>query len=337
MASTTESWAERWYRGHWLFALLLPLSLLFQGLVWLRRRLYAAGWLASWQAPVPVLVVGNITVGGAGKTPMTLALVERLQAEGWRPGIVSRGYGGEATYPHRVRRDDLPARCGDEPLLLARRSGVPVVVDPQRVRGVQALLAETDCNVVICDDGLQHLALGRDIEVVVVDGQRGLGSGWLLPAGPLRELPRRLTTADFVVRNGAGVALRGLPVTAVSMQLQAADWQPLDPAAETALPLPGQRVHAIAGIGHPERFFASLRRAGFEVVPHAFPDHHAYRVEDLVFDEALPLVMTEKDAVKCTALALQNAWFVPVSAHLPETFWNRLLARLAPEKSTHAR
>lgn len=337
MASPTESWPARWYRGHWPFALLLPFSLLFGGLVWLRQRLYAAGWLRSWRAPVPVLVVGNITVGGAGKTPLTLALVERLQADGWRPGIVSRGYGGQTAYPHRVQPDDLPARCGDEPLLLARRSGVPVVVDPQRVRAVRALLADTDCNVVICDDGLQHLALARDIELVVVDGQRGLGSGWLLPAGPLRERPRRLGRADFVVRNGAGVALRGLPVDAVTMQLQAAAWQPLDPACADAPPPPGTRVHAVAGIGHPERFFAALRGAGYDVVPHAFPDHHAYRAPDLAFAEALPLVMTEKDAVKCAGLAPDNAWYVPVSAQLPDTFWNRLLARLAQEKRPDAR
>lgn len=339
-------WAERWHDGHPLFLLLLPLSLLFAAVAGLRRTAYRLGWLTAWRAPVPVIVVGNVSVGGTGKTPLTLALVEHLRQQGWRPGIVSRGYGGQAKrYPQSVRADSDAAAVGDEPLLLARRAGAPIVIDPLRVRGVQHLLAHSDCNVVICDDGLQHYALARSIEIAVVDGQRGLGSGWLLPAGPLREPASRLQSVDFVVVNGIASAATAtlLPASAVSMTLAPAAWQPVSggavasPVSEVCASVPTSGpVHAIAGIGHPPRFFAMLAAQGFQVMPHAFPDHHAYAADDLRFSPPAPLVMTEKDAVKCAGIAPPDSWYVPVQAILPDNFWQALDQRLALWRTSDA-
>ncbi|PQA42355.1 tetraacyldisaccharide 4'-kinase [Amnimonas aquatica] len=350
------SWAERWHDGHPLFRLLLPLGRLFEAVAARRRAAWRDGRRTSWRAPVPVIVVGNITVGGTGKTPLTLALVEQLRAAGWRPGIVSRGYGGRATYPCLVLPDADAAVVGDEPLLLARRSGVPVVVDPQRARGVRHLLAGADCDLVICDDGLQHYALARDIEIAVIDGRRGLGSGLPLPAGPLREPPSRLAEVDFRVINGDWLAAGEPPAAAVTMLLEPGEWLPVatagstGPVAGTAIaagaaarsaaagqaPQPPARVHAVAGIGHPPRFFAMLAAQGYAPVPHAFPDHHAYRAEELRFTPPLPLVMTEKDAVKCAGIAPPDSWFVPVQAMLPADFWQALHSRLADWRPSDA-
>lgn len=327
-----DSWAERWYRGHPLFWLLLPLTAIFAALAGLRRTGYRLGWLSAWKAPVPVIVVGNISVGGTGKTPLTLALVEHLRNQGWRPGIVSRGYGGQgANYPQLVRADSDAAQVGDEPLLLARRAAVPVVIDPLRVRGVQHLLASSDCNIVLCDDGLQHYALSRTVEIAVIDGQRGLGSGWRLPAGPLREPVSRLQSVDLVVVNGAWRAPGTMPASAAIMTLAAADWQPLraDAGSTSAAAPTSGVIHAVAGIGHPPRFFAMLAEQGFQPVPHAFPDHHAYTADDLRFSPPAPVVMTEKDAVKCAGIAPADSWYVPVQAILPDSFWQALTQRLA--------
>ena len=337
-AATRPSWVERWYDGHPLFVLLLPLSVIFAVISWLRRTGYRLGWLHVWQAPVPVIVIGNISVGGTGKTPLTLALVEHLRSQGWRPGIVSRGYGGQgASYPQTVRADSDAAQVGDEPLLLARRAQVPVVIDPLRVRGVQHLLTSSDCNIVLCDDGLQHYALARTVEIAVVDGQRGLGPGWLLPSGPLREPAARLQSVDLVVVNGTWRAVGSMPASAATMLLAPGAWQPVCAAVDLAgaaastvmiVPTSGP-VHAVAGIGHPPRFFAMLAEHGFQPISHAFPDHHAYTADDLQFSPPAPVVMTEKDAVKCTAIAPANSWYVPVQAILPDSFWQALDQRLA--------
>lgn len=327
------SWAERWHDGHWLFLPLRPLSWLFAALSAARRAAFRRGWLASWRAPVPVIVVGNISVGGTGKTPLTLALVERLRQAGWRPGIVSRGYGGSTTWPAVVHADSPATEVGDEPLLLARRGGVPVVVDPLRARGVRALLAGSDCDLVICDDGLQHYALARDIEIAVIDGRRGFGCARLLPSGPLREPLSRLASVDFRVINGGWQRDEAAPAEGVTMALLPGAWQALDGQGGEP-PAPGP-VHAVAGIGHPPRFFDLLVGQGYQPLPHAFPDHHAYTADDLRFSPALPLVMTEKDAVKCTGIAPANSWYVPVKAMLPETFWQALLARLATWRTVH--
>ena len=304
------------------------LASVYGGLTGLRRTLYEKHLLKARRAPVPVVVVGNIAVGGTGKTPLTIALMERLRAAGFRPGVASRGYG---------RRDEAQARWvdaatppeegGDEPVLIARHTGTRVRVDRDRVAAAKALVA-AGCDVVICDDGLQHYRLQRDVEIEVIDGARRYGNGRLMPAGPLREPVARAATCGFRVVN-----LPSSEDTAAfgewPMQLQADDALPLRGGRPKPLAgFAGQRVHAVAGIGNPARFFAMLRRQGLGVVPHAFADHHAYRAEDFAFGSELPVLMTEKDAVKCAAFA--NNWFysVPVAAKLPEAFWVALLDRL---------
>lgn len=312
-----------WYEGQAQLWMLWPLMALFALISRLRRGLYRFGLLPAQRFPLPVVVVGNITVGGTGKTPLTLALIERLRAEGFSPGVVSRGYGGHGDYPLIVNDSVIAEQCGDEPLTLFRRSGVPLVVDPRRSRAVTHLLANFHCDVVLCDDGLQHYALARDIEIAVIDGVRGFGNGRLLPMGPLREPVSRLREVQHVVVNGEGLSWEG----AQRMQLRPGPWQNLRQEAQ-ALPAPGSRLHAVAGIGNPQRFFEQLRQAGFDVIEHAFPDHHVYSTRELSFGDELPVVMTEKDAVKCMGLAEPGWWYVPVRAELPESFYEALLQQL---------
>lgn len=300
---------------------LLPLHALFVLVSgWQRRR------VRPQRLPVPVLVVGNLTVGGAGKTPLTLSLAQALQARGWRPGIVSRGYGRGGDGVVAVTATSSAAEVGDEPLLLARRSGVPVYVGRDRVAAAQALLAaQPQLDLILCDDGLQHLRLGRDVELAVFDG-RGAGNGWRLPLGPLREPLSRLATVDAVIGNFSGAATAlppgvELPPEAAyfPMRLQPGLFVRLDrPApAVAAAYFHGRRVHALAGIGDPGRFFATLQGLGIDFVAHPFPDHHAYTVADLSFAGDDILLMTEKDAVKCSALVPGEAWYLPVEAELP--------------------
>ncbi|QHS08952.1 tetraacyldisaccharide 4'-kinase [Sinimarinibacterium sp. NLF-5-8] len=267
---------------------------------------------------VPVIVVGNIAVGGTGKTPFVIWLVELLRAQGWSPGVISRGYGARApSYPFAVTRDSDPAHCGDEPLLIARRTGCPVMVDPNRVRAARALIAQARVNIIVSDDGLQHYRLARDLEFCLVDGARGLGNGALIPAGPLRELASRLDTVDWVVINGELTAPVAAPPHTLHMRLAVDRARALDGSTARALAsFAGQKVHAVAGIGRPARFFETLRAAGIEPIEHAFADHHGYHAQELQFGDDLPLLMTEKDAVKCERLGLQNAFFVPVTAQL---------------------
>jgi tetraacyldisaccharide 4'-kinase len=318
----------------------------------LRRAAYARGLLASRRVHRPVIVVGNITVGGSGKTPLVIWLCEQLAALGARPGVVLRGYGGRAAAggePLLVQPDSDAAVVGDEALLLARRTRVPVVVCASRVRAAQRLLQEP-VDVVVADDGLQHLALARDLQLAVVDAARGLGNGYLLPAGPLREPPARLAQFDAVVLNGeraadvaagasatatataaaAAAAVAGLPPDAVfEMRLLGERLWPLGGGAPVALrSLAGRRVHAVAGIGHPQRFFGQLAAAGLQVIAHPFPDHHRYRAEELQFGDDLPLLMTEKDAVKCRSFAAPNRWFLPVAASFPAAQADALRAQL---------
>lgn len=319
-----------WHQGHSLLWMLWPLMALYALLTALRRGLYRAGLLPSRRFPVPVVVVGNITVGGTGKTPLTLALIERLRQEGFTPGVVSRGYGGHGDYPLVVDENVYAEQCGDEPLTLFRRSAVPIVVDPKRSRAVACLLEKFPCDVVLCDDGLQHYALARDIEIAVIDGSRGFGNGRLLPMGPLREPVSRLQQVQHVVVNGQGF---DWPAAAV-MSLQADAWKSLRQESQAVVPLPGSHVHAVAGIGNPARFFGQLRAAGYVVTEHAFPDHHVYATRDLDFGDGLPVVMTEKDAVKCESQAAESWWYVPVHAELPESFHEALLARLRAVSAT---
>lgn len=323
MKAALEHWLlRRWYGGVAPGPGLRLLSLVYRGLLALRGALYRRGFRRVHRLRVPVLVVGNLVAGGSGKTPLTIALARALAERGWRPGIVSRGYGRRSQEPVRVTPHLPPEVCGDEPLLIARRTGLPVFVDNDRVAGARRLVAE-GCNLVIADDGLQHVRLGRDIEIEVVDGQRRHGNGRLLPAGPLREPAGR--RVDFRVVNG-GAAGEG----EWHMRLRLGEAEPLDGGASRPLAVfaPGP-VHALAGIGNPGRFFASLREAGLELHEHPFPDHHAFLAADLRFSPPLPLLMTEKDAVKCVDFSLANAWFVPVDAELPAALLDAIAERLA--------
>ncbi|MGH8461116.1 MAG: tetraacyldisaccharide 4'-kinase [Stenotrophobium sp.] len=292
--------------------MLRPLAALY-GLIaaWRRRRLSAA----AAKLPVPVIMVGNISVGGTGKTPFVIWLVEQLREWGFSPGIVSRGYGGHAPeYPYEVTADADVALCGDEPLLMARRLGVPVMVAPDRVAAAHELLAHHHVDVVVADDGLQHYRLARDLEFCVVDAARGLGNGALLPAGPLREPPARLREVDCTIVNGGG--WRDAGRAHADMMLAMTTVMSFGGRAQALSAYVGQRVHAVAGIGRPARFFEQLRSFGIEVIPHAFADHHAYTLADLQFGDTLPLLMTEKDAVKCRGFAQRHWVYVPVTAQL---------------------
>jgi tetraacyldisaccharide 4'-kinase len=296
-----------WLRDGWSARLLAPAGWAAGAAAMLRRRLYQAGVLRARRLPVPVIVVGNIFVGGTGKTPLVCWLCERLQARGRRPGIVLRGYGGRATrWPQAVAADSDPDLVGDEAVLLARRTGVPVAAGPARAAAA-ALLVEAGCDVVVSDDGLQHYALARDIEIAVIDAARGIGNGRCLPAGPLREPPSRLATVDLVIANGGEN-----PLTPFCFRLAAEPLRPLGPIP--AAPPAGGRAHAVAGIGNPQRFFEQLRRQGFELIEHAFPDHHRYRPDQLNFADGLPILMTEKDAVKIAGFTDGRCWVLPVRA-----------------------
>jgi tetraacyldisaccharide 4'-kinase len=314
---------RHWQRRGALAWLLWPASLVFGLLVLGRRLLYRLRILPSAHPGIPVIVVGNLTVGGSGKTPLVLWITQLLQANGWSPAIVSRGYGSSAAAPRAATMVSEPGEVGDEPVLLARRSGCPVWVGRRRAAVVAALRAQhPEVNVVVLDDGLQHYALRRDVEIAVVDS-RGLGNGFLLPAGPLREPRARLRSVDALVSHGA-------PLGGFAMQLEgevahrmtdARDRQPL--AAWRGLP-----VHAVAGIGNPSRFFIHVGRYGAKVIPHPFADHHPFRADDLDFGDELPVLMTEKDAVKLRPAARSHWWVLPVSASLDPAFGDWLLRKL---------
>jgi tetraacyldisaccharide 4'-kinase len=315
-----------WYaRSRWL-VLLSPASVTYCGLGRLRRGLYQAGWLTSHKLPVPVIIAGNLSVGGNGKTPLVIWLVNFLRESGYRPGVIARGYKGSARHwPQSVRADSNPLTVGDEAVLLACRCACPIVVAPDRVAAARVLLACGDCDLIVCDDGLQHYALERDIEIVVIDGDRRLGNGFCLPAGPLREPPGRLETADLVVVNGTGRSGE-YPMT---MHAERAISLYDDSVSRDLAGFEQQSVHAVAGIGNPQRFFTRLEQAGMRLEKHVFPDHHAYGVTDLDFADNKPVIMTEKDAVKCRQLCLKNAWYVPVTVEMTVEFGYRVLDLLA--------
>jgi len=310
-----------WWGGSPLAWSLAPLSWIFCAVAWVRRRLYRHGLLRSERLPVPVIVVGNITVGGTGKSPLVVWLVEWLRGEGYRPGVISRGYGGEGRYwPEVVGAGSDPRMVGEEPVLIARRTGCPLVAGPDRVAAARLLLERFDCDLIISDDGLQHYALGRAIEIAVVDGGRGLGNGLCLPAGPLRERPTRLAEVDLVVVNGEGWP------AGLRMELAPEGWINLADPTRTlpAEGFAGERAHAVAGIGNPRRFFATLEGLGVEANCHPFPDHHRFSAEEISPDDALPVLMTEKDAVKCTPFAAPRHWYLRVGAQLQPGFAQRL-------------
>ena len=335
-----EAWLNRcWYEGAAGSLLLWPLSVIYGGLAALHAMPWRMGLRRPQVVPVPVVVVGNITVGGTGKTPLVIWMAQVLREAGWRPGIITRGYGRKGGgEPRPVTANDTPAYVGDEALLLARRAGCPVVCGPDRVSDARLLLETHDVDVIISDDGLQHHRLGRTLEWVVIDGIRGLGNGRLLPAGPLRESAGRLQRVDMLVINGEPAA--GRFDEALVMRLSGDMAVNLADGREQPLSVfAGQQLHAVAGIGHPQRFFAHLRRlSGADLHEHVFGDHHRYDPADLHFDDDAAIVMTEKDAVKCADFADGRCWYVPVAAELPPAARQRLLDGLGqrpeiPEKA----
>lgn len=309
----TDWLTNSWYRPSLLNWLLIPLSWLYRFIIRLRRQAYRYGILKQLSLTVPVIVVGNISVGGSGKTPFVIWLAQYLQSHGWQPGIISRGYGGKANhYPCSVHLNSLAAEVGDEPLLIHQRTQCPVVVAPDRVAAGKQLLAENNCNVIITDDGLQHYRLQRDLEIVIIDTRRGLGNQLCLPAGPLREPISRLKTVDFTIFHGEPTPQHQTMQLHLQQAIQLQNnsiHQPLTEFADTP-------IHAVAGIGHPQRFFEQLQQLGLTIIPHAFSDHHAYTEADFQFAEAYPILMTEKDAVKCQVFATKNMWYVPAEAKL---------------------
>lgn len=316
MKRTLARWAlDIWYKDAFLGILLLPLAFVFYDIVRLRRFLYRKGVLNSYQLPVPVIVVGNITIGGTGKTPLVIWLVQQLEQAGFKPGIISRGYGGQsATGPQSVTENSDVNAVGDEAILLAKRARVPLVVGASRVDAAKKLLTEFDCNVVLSDDGLQHYKLQRDIEIAVVDGERRFGNGYCLPAGPLREPVERLSSVDFVVVNGEKNA-----DSEVAMQLVGDMAVNLKTGEQKNLhAFRGVTCHALAGIGNPERFFKALEASGLSCITHSFPDHYLFAAKDIDFGDNTPTLMTEKDAVKCAQFAGYQHWFLPITA-VPES------------------
>ncbi len=326
MTKTWRRWIEDiWYKDAFLGILLLPLAYIFSDIVRLRRFCYLKGLKQSYKLPVPVIVVGNITVGGTGKTPLVIWLAKFLKNAGYQPGIISRGYGGNSqTWPLVVDEHSHVDLVGDEPLLIAKQTKLPLVIGPSREDSAKKLLSEFHCNVIISDDGLQHYALNRDIEIVVVDGVRRFGNGYMLPAGPLREPSGRLSTVDFVVVNGEKYA-----DNEYAMQLVGEYAVNLKTGEQKALrAFKNTECQVLAGIGNPERFFTSLEKAGLTCIPHSFSDHYPFVQGDIEFSDNKPVLMTEKDAVKCTAFAGLQHWFVPVTAVPDADFGEQLLERL---------
>jgi len=316
-----------WYESSFITWLLLPLSWLYCLIVVVRRKLYRLNFLKSYRARVPVIVVGNIVVGGSGKTPLLLSLCDYVQKKGFRPGVVSRGYGGNVTGVKQVQSDDSAALVGDEPLMIFQRTGLPVVVGADRVAAVNYLLKNNDCDIVLSDDGLQHYRMQRDLEIAVIDSDRGLGNGYCLPAGPLRERSARLQEVDIIIYNGSNSDT----VDECSYSLQIISLTKLNGNENRSLTSFSQApVHAVAGIGNPERFFTQLRKNGIDIIDHAFPDHHDYGQDDFSGWNETCIIMTEKDAVKCGNLALTDAWVVKVEAMFSDRLESRLSECLLP-------
>ena len=317
---------KAWYRkAGWLISL-WPLSILFQLLVLFRRWLQKIRSCPEWIS-VPIVVVGNITAGGTGKTPLTIALARHLREKGFQPGIISRGYGGNAaSYPMPVDANDNTTEAGDEPVMIAAATGFPVVVGPDRNAALQHLLATNEIDVVLSDDGLQHYKLYRDIEIAVVDGQRLFGNGLCFPAGPLREPISRLDSVDYVVVNGDNSAVHERAVVMeiepkMFLNMANGEKRPFSGAPFNM----GSTLQAVCGIGNPERFFSVLEKLPYPIDRFSFPDHYNFTAKDFLnagIDEQRPLVMTEKDAIKCENFAKNNYWCLQVEINLPDSFLN---------------
>ena len=321
--SANQQWINRiWYERSFISLFLLPLSVLFWFAITLRKTIYFTIPSLRQKFSVPIIVVGNITVGGTGKTPMVIYLCEELAKLGIKPGVASRGYGADINSTISIRADHRAKQVGDEPMMIFARTNQPVVVGPDRKDVIGELIKEHQCNVVICDDGLQDYRFVHDIEILMVDGDRQFGNGWLLPAGPLRERIKRASDCDFKVVT----ATECLEISGDTMKF---DVQELVNLREhkrrvSVRSFVSQTVHAVAGIANPERFFALLRSHGLNIIEHAFPDHAVYTANDLEFADQYPVLMTEKDAVKCMGFGLSNVWYLPVRAKLPESFIPRI-------------
>ena len=306
MGAVPKLLLRSWYAPTWVTALLMPVSFLYRAFIAVRHLLYKSGVFAIQEFDVPIIVVGNLTVGGTGKTPLLIHLAKELVAHGYKPGIVSRGYGAKGPYPVRVTPNTEVSRSGDEPLLIARSLNVPVVVDPDRVNAVNEVLKTNSIDIVLSDDGLQHTRLGRQLEIVVIDGKRGLGNGLLLPAGPLRESPKRLNSVNVVVRHG-GVPKPGESSMETSL---GAIVNINDGRESTLVSFKKKKCVVITAIANPDRFFQQLSDEGLQFERIEFFDHHYFSLEDLQNYQNSTVLMTEKDAVKCQTLAGQDWWQV---------------------------
>ncbi|MBE9560580.1 MAG: tetraacyldisaccharide 4'-kinase [Proteobacteria bacterium] len=330
-----KSLALYWYRSDFLASLLagflLPLSWLYCAVAVSRRKVYQLGLKKSYGAAVPVVVIGNIVVGGSGKTPLLISICEFIKNNGFKPGVVSRGYGGKVKGLKQVHDSDSAELVGDEPLMICQRTGVPVVVGADRVAAVNYLLEHNQCDVVLSDDGLQHYRMQRNVEIAVIDSSRGFGNGFCLPAGPLRERVSRLDEVDIVVYNDAADESSVDMAEDCSYVLKVADVCHLNSEEATRLSsFTGKKVHAVAGIGDPSRFFSQLCDDGIDIVEHAYPDHHAYAQADFSGWEKECIIMTEKDAVKCRQLSLPDAWVVSVQADMSDLLISKLSTKILP-------
>jgi tetraacyldisaccharide 4'-kinase len=314
-----------WRKKNFVVYLLWPFSLVYGLFIFLRRKFYQLHLLKINHFSVPVIVVGNITVGGTGKTPVVIALAQFLKEKGWRPGIISRGYGGNTQqFPCQVHQNSNAREVGDEPLLIVRHTLCPTIIDPNRSRGTNALLKRSNCNLVISDDGLQHLNLGRDIEIVVVDGERRFGNNFCLPAGPLREPISRLNSVDFIVSKGKALK-NEFKLSLIPDYF----YQLIQPNIQKKLEhFHHKTLHAVAGIGNPEQFFDSLRKLGFNIIEHPFPDHHLFKPRDFNYGDDAIIIMTEKDAVKCVGFVDARLWCLKTKTELDANFLNAILKRI---------
>lgn len=324
--SIRAAFERSWRKPNLLTAILWPLSLVYWVLFTVKRGAYTLGVFSTFRAPIPVIVVGNLTVGGTGKTPLVVYLVQELRRQGYKPGVISRGYGGNAPqYPYHVQVSSPVAESGDEPALIVRRTNVSMVVGADRRASIELLLELEDIDVVISDDGLQHFALGRDIELCLLDATSPNENSCLLPAGPYREPLSRLQSVDLIVEHGLSYDAAGR----YSMNLEASQPRKVpfnEPVTEGVFDI-NRRFHAVAGIGNPQRFFNTCRDLGYDFSEHSFADHHTFSVADIDFSDG-QVLMTEKDAVKCRAFADSRHWYLPVDAKLSDEFNSQLASLL---------
>ena len=320
--SVARTLQNLWYSTSTITLLLRPLSWLYLFIIIIRRNLYRLRLFRSSRLPVPVIVVGNLTVGGTGKTPVVIYIVNLLKRSGYSPGIISRGYGGKAKkWPQQVRPDCDPVMVGDEAIVIARRTQCPMSVGPDRAEAGRMLHEYSQCDIIVSDDGLQHYKLRRDVEIVVIDGMRRFGNGFCLPAGPLREPVSRKEQVDFVITNGIAsyneysMEYRGN--VAINLKDESLS-KNLDEFGE-------ELVHLVAGVGNPNRFFEQMRNKGLNISEHAFTDHHSFSEGDLDFGDDFQILMTEKDAVKCRRFAKENMWYLPIEIYMDNDFDMQLL------------